>query len=259
MEARGGLSLLSPLGVNSKSVVTLIGSGGKTTIMLSLAAEAEAAGVKVIVTTTTKIWPVLGKPLIETEEAASLADRARHALIRSPLVVLGESITAEGKVRGLHPDLICRLARERIADFILVEGDGAAGRSLKAHRPGEPVVPACSSHVVIVAGIDAVGRIADDETVHRLEVFCRVSGARTGQVITPEQVTRSLLAARRYCPPGAAVAYLLNKADDAPALAAARAVADGLADLAPGARVVATCRGRLAPDAAAPRGSAVAG
>lgn len=42
-------------------VTALVGAGGKTTLMYALAASTVAAGEKVICTTTTKIFPQIGR------------------------------------------------------------------------------------------------------------------------------------------------------------------------------------------------------
>ena len=57
-----------------------------------------------------------------------------------------------------------------LADYVLVEADGAKMLPLKAHAEYEPVIPDCASLVVCVAGIDGVG-LSVSETCHRPDVL----------------------------------------------------------------------------------------
>ena len=50
------MKLIELLGLESPGVVCLVGSGGKTSLMYALAAEAAADGLTAVVTTTTKIF-----------------------------------------------------------------------------------------------------------------------------------------------------------------------------------------------------------
>ena len=73
------------------------------------------------------------------------------------------------------------------ADYVVVEADGAAGRPLKAHRPWEPVIPACSSMTVGVVGASGIGKPAS-LACHCPERFCALAGVGIDEPVGPEHV-----------------------------------------------------------------------
>lgn len=218
--------------------MALVGAGGKTTTMLRLAADLHWAGLRTLVATTTKIWPPQGLPVALCSETQEVASDVRAQFRRVDTVALGHHIGDDGKLWGVEPDLVCKLVSAAICDVILCEADGAAGRSVKAHGPGEPIVPPCATHVLVVVGVDAVGEPVDGAWIHRPERFCRLTGARPGEEITADHIARSLLAASAFVPPGARLTFLLSKVDDPARRRHADAVALALRALAPGKRSV---------------------
>jgi probable selenium-dependent hydroxylase accessory protein YqeC len=72
---------------------------------------------------------------------------------------------------------------------IIVEADGAAHRSLKAPNIDyEPVIPANSSLVIPVIGIDVLGCDMREEYVFRSDIASRLTGLATGDIITPKAI-----------------------------------------------------------------------
>lgn len=232
-------------GLGQRACVSLIGAGGKTTTMLSMAQSLVLQGVKVLVTTTTKIWPPPGMSLIVAEGGADSSRELALSLRTAGVAAFGDRIGLEGKVHGVHPDRVCWLFADGTADVVLCEADGAAGRSLKAHGPGEPVIPACSTHVVIVAGLDAVGQPADGGSIHHPELFFASNSVQPGAIIQPPHVAAALLAAARFVPSAARTVYLLNKVEDVSRLEAAGEIAQALSQQHPRALILFTRRGSV--------------
>ena len=78
-----------------------------------------------------------------------------------------------------------------LADYVLVEADGAKMLPLKAHAEYEPVIPECTSFVVCVVGIDGVG-LPVSETCHRPNRFAELAGISQERQVTPEAVAAVL-------------------------------------------------------------------
>ncbi len=168
-----------------RGVTAVIGSGGKTTLLRTLGEELPG---RVILCTTTHIRPFEGIPLYTGSSEAELG----VLLSREGLVCAGEQGGPEGKLTAAALPM-ARL--EKLADYVLVEADGSRQLPMKAHAPHEPVIPPESRRVVCVVGASGFGaRVA--ETVHRPEVFCRLTGAALDTRVTPELVAGAIGAER---------------------------------------------------------------
>ena len=165
---------------------SVIGSGGKTTLLRTLSRELPGT---VILTTTTHILPFEGVPLL----TAPTEDEVRAALARSRVLCLGTP-APEGKLTA--PSLPFSLL-EQLADYVLVEADGSRRLPLKAHAPHEPVIPKEAGCVLCVVGARGFDRPIR-EAVHRPEQFCTLTGARLDEPASPALAARAL-AAEGYC------------------------------------------------------------
>lgn len=209
------MELASLLGLRP-GVTAVIGGGGKTTLLRTLGEELAAAGHTVLLCTTTKIYPFPELLNLEDPGEAELA----AALERRRLVCAGTPVPGTGKLTA--PSLpTARLAA--LADYVLVEADGSAGRPLKAHAPHEPVVPPESKLVVCMMGASGFGRSVR-EAVHRPERFQALTGLGPEEPVTPEAAAEALrMEVPAAWPP---VRVFVNQAEDAAAMAAARRLAE---------------------------------
>ena len=169
------MKLSEALDVRS-GVTAIIGGGGKTTLMECLAAEL-AAQARVIVCTTTHIYPEQTMPcLISPTEA-----EVRAALARAGCVCVG-SVSENGKfsVPELPFRTLCALA-----GYVLVEADGAKHLPLKAHAAHEPVVPPEANQTILVVGASGLGKPMR-ESVHRAPIAAQALGVGEDTIVTPE-------------------------------------------------------------------------
>lgn len=170
-----------------RGVTAIIGAGGKTTLLYRLADELSRQGT-VIVTTTTHILKPAFLPFSET------AGKLPLQCVGKPCAA-GEKLTTPRQSFG-------ELAA--LADFVLVEADGARRLPLKAHAPHEPVIPENVDQVICVVGASGLNG-AVFEKVHRPEIFARITGEAV--TATPAAVARLLLAE------GLHTRVLINQAD----------------------------------------------
>lgn len=167
-----------------RGVTALIGGGGKTTAMYTLARELSPRGT-VLCCTTTRILPPDHLPVLlspgEEAVSAALADHG-CACLGTP--------AENGKLSA--PELpMARLAA--LADYVLVEADGSRGLPVKAHLPHEPVIPDCAGQTILLVGASGFGRPIR-EAVHRPEWYCALSGASPGERVTPQNLAAALTA-----------------------------------------------------------------
>ena len=212
---RGLIEPLDP----PRGIIALVGGGGKTTLMLRLAHELAQKGARVIVTTTTHIFPPEGIP---TGNPAN-AEEVSHALLLEPLLCLGKPAT-DGKLGA--PDLSMAML-SHLADYVLVEADGAKHLPLKAPAAHEPVIPRETRMVIAVAGLDGAGKPIH-EAAFRPALYAALCGKAETEIVTPRDIALLLVhehGQRKGVPKGARFAVLLNKADDEPMRETARTVA----------------------------------
>jgi molybdenum cofactor cytidylyltransferase len=175
--------LCTGLGLSGKSIVSIYGAGGKTTLLYRLAAELAAAGEKVVLTTTTKMYPSDSHPLILGGKPEAPLQAIRETLSSTNTVVVARDLLPDGKIGGVPPRWVEEIWEEGLASYVLVEGDGAARRPIKGYAPYEPVLPSVSHLAIPVVGLDALGAAVGPEAVHRTEEFCRLTGLPPGGVL----------------------------------------------------------------------------
>lgn len=205
-----------------KGITALVGGGGKTTLMLRLARELAKTGARVIVTTTTHIFPPEGIPQGNPTDAKEAA----QTLLLEPLICFGKPV-ADGKLSA--PEL-SMATLSQLADYILVEADGAKRLPLKAPAAHEPVIPPEARLVVAVAGLDGAGKPIR-EIAFRPALYAALCEKSEQEAVTEQDIARVLAhpnGQRKNVPLGARFAVLLNKADDAERRKIALAIAAGL-------------------------------
>ncbi len=209
------LSIYHSAALTDPALVSFIGAGGKTTLLLRLAEELSAAGHKVIVTTTTRIYPPHNLPLILASTIEKALTELSETLKTQSIAVIGSKISPDGKLQGLQPDLVNRIFKE-LQHFTLVEADGARGKPLKGYNNYEPLIPSGSNLVFAVIGADVLGQINDETHVHRSVEFCAATGIAAGTEINCSVLAKSYRQMHDIAgsqAPSAALKAILNKTD----------------------------------------------
>ena len=215
-------SLIRALNLNGKGVVSLMGAGGKTTLMFQLARALQKAGKKVLTTTTTKIFmpsPCQSDTVILATDYDHLLLQLKIKLQQTHHITAGDFLIKESnKISGFSGETVNGLWQSGLFDWIIVEADGAKRKPLKACNATEPVLPDCTSHLILVAGLDALKRPLCDDHVHRPLLFSRNCGLPLGQALDTVHMARGLaveLEKTHPVLPGVFKYVVLNKADTA--------------------------------------------
>jgi probable selenium-dependent hydroxylase accessory protein YqeC len=208
-------------------VVAVAGAGGKTTLVYRLADEARERGLRVLVTTTTHMGTLpeatTGPLFVEAEgEVTAALQEALRGAGRATL--LGRRLRPD-KLEGVSGERVDALAAH--ADLVLVEADGARGRSLKVPAAHEPVVPSSTTLLLVVAALDVLGRPLTEEHVHRLELVAQATGLPAGAAVDAAAVAAALRHRPGYPdrPTAARRGVFLNKVEDPAAAEAAHRIA----------------------------------
>jgi molybdenum cofactor cytidylyltransferase len=224
-------SLPERLGLARRELVSIVGAGGKSTILFALGRDLTAAGARVILTTTTRVGA--DQPSEPICWSAEVADVEAAFMVGLPVFVAAGR--APGKIVGPSPEAIDRLFAETGADYVVVEADGAHRMAIKAPADHEPVIPGASTTVIVVASLAAIGHPIS-EVAHRPERVAGLIGAQPGDLLTLEGAAAVLLhphGGLQGIPDRARVVMVLTRAGSAPAGLAA----DLVAVLAPHPRV----------------------
>jgi len=175
------------LAVNPPSVVSFIGSGGKSTIISKLASELSSAGQKVLITTTTKFYPFPELTHFTVNNELNIISKLKNHFKNNNLAVLGSRFNAENKIEGVSTDEIFNL-KNNLPVTILVEADGSRGLPVKGYNPDEPVIPECTELVLALAGADAIGKPLTQQIAHRPQQLSKAINVEIGSLLTEEKL-----------------------------------------------------------------------
>ena len=162
---------------NGPAVITVIGSGGKTSLIWLLARQLARRVPHVLVTPTTKMF--LPPP------AEKLFDHYSDGAPPAPLAgitLAGVFNEKTGKLESLPPPELERIVRDY--DLVLIEGDGSRRLPLKGWADHEPVVPRFTDFTVGMLPLWPMGMPTSEKIIHRLPLFCALSGAKAGEALS---------------------------------------------------------------------------
>lgn len=124
------------------AVISVVGAGGKTSLIFAWARELAAAGKNVVITTTTHMY----RP-----------ERMEEGNIR---IVVSDDPYRPDKVTAPPSEVLDSL--RDTADVVLIEADGSRRMPLKWPADREPVIPDYTDFTVCVAGLSALGKNTAD-------------------------------------------------------------------------------------------------
>ena len=177
--------LARSLRLGTRELISLVGGGGKSTLLFQIARSAPGS---TIATTTTKMGERQsgGFSIIEGPDFCGLLERSRN----EPVFV--RQSVKNGKSLGVSSDQCDRwYADTSLCDYLVVEADGARHRPFKAPANFEPVVPSSTTVLLSVIGADALGRVIADQC-HRPLRVAAVAGCSPYERLTPRRAAAVL-------------------------------------------------------------------
>ncbi|MBR5967008.1 MAG: putative selenium-dependent hydroxylase accessory protein YqeC [Lachnospiraceae bacterium] len=185
----------------NKGITAIIGSGGKTSLMMRLAEELCGHG-RTVICTTTHIMRPEGIPTVETEEElkaeferqerAAAAEHGRQDERGRRPVPVCIGTPAEDARKLTVPSVSFERLTE-LAEDVIVEADGARRMPLKCHAAHEPVIPENTDRVIWVTGLSGIGKKVS-EAVHRPDLFKEYTGLGPDDTVTAEAVAKATAA-----------------------------------------------------------------
>lgn len=207
------MKLLDALRIDSKTRLSFVGAGGKTSALIRLACEWPS----VCIAASTAH---MGKDQIQNIRQHVVVDgdnfNSKHRVLETSLFTGSEG---EGnRLNGIDPKFWGELAR--LADEndvpIFMESDGSKYRPLKAPAAHEPPIPEWVNHVVVSVGASVLGKPLCDEFVHRSEIYSSLSGLEAGKAVNWHSIMKMLTNPQgglKNIPRQARKSILLNQID----------------------------------------------
>lgn len=177
------------LNINTQQTLSFVGGGGKTTTIFQLAKELIKENKKVLISTTTKIF----NPRKEEYDYYFLSDiDKKFTPLEGSITILGKYVE-NGKLIGVLPEEIDKVVEQYIFDFILIEADGAKRKPIKAPNCHEPVIPKKTTKTIGVIGLDSLDKPIDENTVHRPELFIKITDTKYFDIIDEDIIVKYIL------------------------------------------------------------------
>jgi probable selenium-dependent hydroxylase accessory protein YqeC len=183
------MKLSNYLGLKKSDIISIVGAGGKTTMMFKLAEELRGLN-KVLVTTTTKIYVPLEDRYDFICTDSKMLPQYIH-MKQSGIYILGSGVNCENKILGLGEKELDELVP--YFDYILIEADGAKKKRLKGWSELEPVIYRKTTKTVGILDIQALGLIINEDNVHRSKIFCELTGAKLGETVQLEHLLKIII------------------------------------------------------------------
>lgn len=172
-------NLFDLIDLKNGDIVSVIGSGGKTTFMYKLSKE--LSNKKVIITTSTKMFI----PKEDEKFNIIFLNESKNINLEKGINFLIGEIVSENK---FHTNV--ELIDENVYgfDYLLIESDGSKRKPLKGWNETEPVISKRTNKTVGIIPIDIIGKVAKEDIIHRIEKFSKISLISEGEEITPEAI-----------------------------------------------------------------------
>ncbi len=176
-------------------IIVLVGAGGKTTVLERLGTYGHKKNLPIMVSS---IVPV---------DSARIDNIDPFDVICTDNVEKGEQFCvdriAKGHVpawfwrldgndcyAGLPPQIVETLKVRHPAWYILIEGEGATNKWLKAPLPDDVPLPSNCDTVIGVLNLQMLGSSLTPEKVEGLETAAMIMGRAPGAVITPAMLAK---------------------------------------------------------------------
>lgn len=195
--------------------ISIVGAGGKTSLMKRLRDELVSQGLKVIITTSTHIMYDDPEAFVRLGDVrgpgtgakdrtgsglhgnksgstdASVSEKICEMTERLGYAVAGcisdDACPGISKVSSPGAEMFDRLGD--LCDVLLIEADGARGTQVKVPAEWEPVIAPRSDMVISLAGAGSIGKTIAD-AAYRPEDFSRFVGKSADDIIDGNDIIR---------------------------------------------------------------------
>ncbi|MBR5517366.1 MAG: putative selenium-dependent hydroxylase accessory protein YqeC [Firmicutes bacterium] len=157
-------------------IIAVVGSGGKTTLIKKMAQKYLAEGKRVLVTTSTHML-VEEDTLVDADAKTIINQLENKGYAMAGSKVLN---SPEEKITALPKAVYEEVCNH--ADVVLVEADGSKRLPIKYPSATEPVIPDNTDEIIVVCGLQGLGKPAKD-VCHRLELVKECLGIQDDTIV----------------------------------------------------------------------------
>jgi probable selenium-dependent hydroxylase accessory protein YqeC len=191
------------LNIRPSQCVSIMGAGGKSTLMNRLADELIVLGRTVVLSSTTNYHrptTLQSEQILLTRNIPDWPERLGTLARRwNRLLVLHHDL-GDAMVKGIDVAAVHQIHEQVPEAIVIVKTDGARKRWFKAPNSSEPVIPPWSQLCITVVNREILGQPLTEALVHRPERVADLTGLRVGDPITPQTVARVLTHPDTYAP-----------------------------------------------------------
>ncbi len=183
------MDLIKFLNILPKDIVSIVGAGGKTSLLFTLSQNLSNKG-KVLTTTTTKIY----KPNKSDFSNIFTLDEINNESIdinEEGAYVIGRHINSENKMVGLNKNQIDKLTPH--FNYIFIEADGSKGKSLKGWKNNEPVVYEKTTKTIGVLDVKTVGIKINEGNIHGMDKFIEITKSHINEEVKIKHLANLIL------------------------------------------------------------------
>jgi probable selenium-dependent hydroxylase accessory protein YqeC len=168
------------LKLNKYPNISLVGAGGKTTLINKLTESLRKKKKILVSSTTTFIKPEI--TMYDFMDYAYHKDYDLGSINRPGIYIIGKGKNLEDLVFGLSTEDIENLADG--FDHTIIECDFSNGRPLKGFRGHEPKIPSTTDITIGVLDIQSLGLMVNATNIHHLDKYLELTGSSIGSLVT---------------------------------------------------------------------------
>lgn len=183
------LRLLQP------GITAIVGAGGKTTVLERLGKHGHEKNLPIMVSSivpvdSARIDKIDPFDVICTDDVTKGEHFCVDRIAQGHVPAWFWRLDGNDCYAGLPPQVIEELKVKHPAWYILVEGEGANNKWLKAPMPDDVPLPSNCDMVIGVLNLQMLGNSLTPEKVEGLETAAMIMGRAPGAVITPAMLAK---------------------------------------------------------------------
>lgn len=192
------MNLVDAFDIKNKDVITIVGAGGKTSLMFS-ASTLLRKEYKVLVTTTTNIYVPSEKfydkmimlSEIKDEDYKKLIEKSNNGVYVIGNKIVNKETSNRSKIKGLSVEVLDKITP--YFDIVIIEGDGSKEKPLKGWKDFEPVVYNKTTKTIGVVDIKTIRLNINEDNIHRLDEFLKVINDEESQKVKVKHLKNLIL------------------------------------------------------------------